>query len=203
MKIVLRDFVRGKEPRKRKFNYLGPIPEGANMKPPRGIPTLWRLLSFGLLIIWTDYIGREAGTMAKRFSTMLMCFVALTISVSTLHGQDSKKITLSDGEMVWDLNGEWDVWIENYGPSAHAGSYRQIVKITQTGASFVAIRMIDDPFNQKGAKQLEGELDKSGIKQVTIFARIGSFEAKGQISDEGKKIVIDNGIRYKLTFTRR
>ena len=141
--------------------------------------------------------------MVKKIFVMLFCSVCLIIFVSTLHGQDSKKITLPNGEMVWDLNGEWDVWVENYGPSAHAGSYRQIVKITQTGGSFVAIRMIDDSFNQKGGKQLQGELDKSGIKQVTTFAAIGPFEAKGQISDDGKKIVIDNGIRHKYTLTRK
>ena len=141
--------------------------------------------------------------MVRKIFVTLFCSVCLIIFVSTLHGQDSKKITLPNGDMVWDLNGDWDVWIENYGPSAHAGSYRQIVKITQTGGSFVAIRMIDDPFNQKGGKQLQGELDKSGIKQVTTFAAIGPFEAKGQISDDGKKIVIDNGIRHKYTLTRK
>ena len=140
--------------------------------------------------------------MVRQIFVTLFCSVCLIIFVSALHGQDPNKITLPNGEIVWDLNGEWDVWVENYGPSAHAGSYRQIVKITQTGGSFVAIRMIDDPFNQKGGKQLQGELDKNGIKQVTNFSAIGPFEAKGQISDDGKKIVIDNGIRHKFTLTR-
>ena len=53
------------------------------------------------------------------------------------------------------------------------GSYPQIEKITQTGSSFVAIRMIDDPWNQKGSQSLQGELDKSGIKRVTILWIIG------------------------------
>ena len=61
-----------------------------------------------------------------------------------LHGQGSKKtITLPSGEVVCDLNGEWDAFVENYGPSASAGSYPQRLKITQTGSSFVAIRMIE------------------------------------------------------------
>ncbi len=141
--------------------------------------------------------------MVKKIFVMLFCSVCFMIFVSTLHGQDSKKITLPNGDLVWDLNGEWDVWVENYGPSAHAGSYRQIVVITQTGGSFVAIRTTGDSFNQKGSKQLEGELDKNGIKQVRNFSAIGPFEAKGQISDDGNKIVIDNGIRHKLTLTRK
>ena len=141
--------------------------------------------------------------MVKKIFIMLFCSFCLIIFVSTSHGQDSKKITLPNGEMVWDLNGDWEVLVENYGPSAHAGSYRQIVKITQTGGSFVAIRMIDDPFNQKGSKLLQGELDRSGIKQATNFAAIGPFEAKGQISDDGNKMVIDNGIRHRYTLTRK
>jgi hypothetical protein len=142
--------------------------------------------------------------MVRKFFAVVICSIGLIVFVSTLNGQGSRKtITLPSGEEVCDLNGEWDVIVENYGPSSHAGSYRQIVKITQTGGSFVAIRMIDDPFNQKGGKQLQGELDKSGIKQVTNFGSIGAFEAKGQISDDGKKIVIDNGIRHKFTLTRK
>jgi len=135
---------------------------------------------------------------------VLICFVSLIIFVSTLHGQTSKKtITLPNGDVVWDLNGEWDAFVENYGPLAFAGSYPQIEKITQTGSSFVAIRMIDDPYNQKGSQSLQGELDKSGIKKVTIFRRIGPVEAKGQISEDGNKIIIDNGENGRLTLTRK
>ena len=108
--------------------------------------------------------------MVKKTFLVLICFIGLIIFVSTLHGQGSKKtITLPSGEVVWDLNGEWDAFVENYGPNAFAGSYPQIEKITQTGSSFVAIRMIDDPWNLKGSQSLQGELDKSGIKKVTIL----------------------------------
>ena len=142
--------------------------------------------------------------MVKKTFLVLICFVSLIILIPTLHGQGSKKtITLPSGEVVWDLNGEWDAFVENYGPWAYAGSYPQIEKITQTGSSFVAIRMIDDPRNQKGSKSLQGELDKSGIKKVTIFAKRGPLEAKGQISEDGNKIVIDDGQTARLTLTRK
>ena len=142
--------------------------------------------------------------MVKKAYLLLICFVGLTVFISSLHGQGSKKtITLSSGEVVWDLNGEWDAFVENYGPYALADSYSQIEKITQTGSSFVAIRMIDDPWNQKGSQALQGELDKSGIKKVTIFAKRGPLEAKGQISEDGNKIVIDDGQTARLTLTRK
>ena len=142
--------------------------------------------------------------MVKKTLLVLICFMSLIIFISTLHGQGSKKtITLPNGEVVCDLNGEWDTFVENYGPLAFAGSYPQIEKITQTGSSFVAIRMIDDPYNFKGSQSLQGELDKSGIKKVTILGLAGLIEAKGQISDDGNKIVIDDGMCLRRTLTRK
>src|SRR4030065_2492735 len=127
--------------------------------------------------------------MVKKTLLVLICFMSIIIFISTLHSQGSKKtITLPSGEVVCDLNGEWDTYVENYGPLAFAGSYPQIEKITQTGSSFVAIRMIDDPYNFKGSQSLQGELDKSGIKKVTILGLAGLIEAKGQIRDDGNKI---------------
>lgn len=142
--------------------------------------------------------------MVKKTFLVLICLISSIIFISTLHGQGSKKaITLPSGEVVWDLNGEWDTFVENYGRQAFAGSYPQITKITQTGSSFVGVRMIDDPWNFKGSQSLQGELDKSGIKKVTILSLAGLMEAKGQISDDGNKIVIDNGEYIRVTLTRK
>jgi hypothetical protein len=144
--------------------------------------------------------------MVKKTFLVLICFISLTIFISTLHGQGSKKtITLPSGEVVWDLNGEWDTFVENFSRNASAGNYPQINKITQTGSSFVSIRMIDDPYNLKGSQSLQGELDKSGIKKVTITGASGMYvsEAKGQISDDGNKIIIDDGVQIRLTLTTK
>jgi hypothetical protein len=142
--------------------------------------------------------------MVKKILLVLICFIGLIIFMATLHAQGSRKtITLPNGEVVCDLNGEWDTLVENYGPFTSGDKYPQINKITQTGSSFVAIRMIPDPWHPEiGSQSLQGELDKNGIKKVTIFAIPGPEEAKGQISDDGNKIIIDNGIR-RLTLTRK
>lgn len=143
--------------------------------------------------------------MVKKTLLVLICFIGLIIFISTLHGQGSKKtITLPNGEVIWDLNGEWETFVENYGPLS-TDKYQQINKITQTGSSFVAIRMIDDPWNLKGSESLQGEIDKSGIKKVWIIGGGGSFvsEAKGQISDDGNKIKIDDGMNTRCTLTRK
>jgi hypothetical protein len=141
--------------------------------------------------------------MVKKMFLVLMCFICLTIFISTLYGQGSKNtITLPNGEVVWDLNGEWDTFVENYGPTTSGTKYPQINKITQTGSSFVALRMIDDPYNLKGSQSFKGEIDKNGIIKVTLSGAMGLEVSQGQISNDGNKIVIDNGIR-RLTLTRK
>ncbi len=145
--------------------------------------------------------------MVKKTLLIMICIIGLVICVSTSHGQSSKKITLPSGEEVWDLNGEWDVLVENFGPWSQAGSYKQLIKMSQTGSSFVGIRMMDDPKNplgSKGSEAIRGELDKSGFKEIQINA-FGSWRqlAKGQISEDGNKMVIEYAERSKLSFTRK
>jgi hypothetical protein len=104
--------------------------------------------------------------------------------------------------VVYDLNGEWDVFIENYGYWSQFGSYSQLVKITQTGSSFIGIRMIDDPNNPKGKESIRGEFDKSGFKKVHIMSGFGPLDSKGQISDDGNKITVDD-VEVRLTAARK
>jgi hypothetical protein len=148
--------------------------------------------------------------MKKTLPVLVVVLLVTTSFVCVSQAQTPQKgskntITLTNGEVVWDLNGEWDTFVENYGPLAFAGKYPQITKITQTGSSFVAIRMIDDPYNLKGSQSLQGEIDKSGIKKVTITGACGMvvIKTKGQISDDGNKITIDDGVQLRLTLTRK
>ncbi len=142
--------------------------------------------------------------MVRKAFLVLLCFIGLIMFVSTLHGQGTKKtITLPSGEVVCDLNGEWDVFDERYGPWDVLGNYQQMYKITQTGSSFVAVRMIDDSFYKKGSKVLQGELDKCRIKKVTIYLGENPIVARGKISDDGNKLVIDDFEKIKITATRK
>ena len=63
--------------------------------------------------------------------------------------------------------------------------------------------MIDDPWNKKGAEAIRGELDKSGFKNVQIITPLGSYDAKGKISDGANKMEIDSAARARLTATRK
>jgi hypothetical protein len=141
--------------------------------------------------------------MGKKIFAIFVCSIALMMFVSTLNGQGSKKtLTLPNGEVVVDLNGEWDVIVENYGKLASWGSYQNIWKITQEGSSFEGFRVTDDKYHKKGSKALKGELDKGGIKYAYMI-RQGATEAKCQISDDGNKIMMDDGIEHKVTLTRK
>jgi hypothetical protein len=143
--------------------------------------------------------------MVKKTFLVLICFIGLIIFISTLHGQGLKKtITLPNGEVVCDLNGEWDVFVENYGPRSEFGSYPSVYKITQQGSSFMAIRMIQTPsLTPVGSTAIRGELDKSGFKKVQMITPMESSDCKGQISEDGNKMIIDNGENARVTLTRK
>jgi len=146
--------------------------------------------------------------MVKKTFLVLICFIGLIIFMSTLHGQGSKKtITLPSGEVVCDLNGEWDALYENLGSFEWVGNIKDMLKITQQGGSFVGVKMIGSPYVPKDAVSIKGELDKNGIKNVRVVLNTfleDIFDCKGgQISEDGNKIIIDGGWRIRVTLTRK
>ena len=134
--------------------------------------------------------------MVKKTFLVLICFIGLIFFISTLHGQGSKKtITLPSGEVVCDLNGEWDlVWI---GP---VGRVVDVYKITQQGNSFEGIRIIGNAYNAKGTVAIKGELDKNGFKELMYYAPNQEGSYKGKISEDGNLIEFDsNEAHIELT----
>jgi hypothetical protein len=145
--------------------------------------------------------------MVKKTFLVLICFIGLIIFVSTLHGQGSKKtFTLPSGEVVCDLNGEWDALYENLGMATTVGNLTDILKITQQGGSFIGVKMIGTAWVPKDAVSIKGKLDKNGIKNVRVVLstlRDEVLDCKGQISEDGNKIIIDGGERIRVTLTRK
>jgi hypothetical protein len=146
--------------------------------------------------------------MVKKTFLALICFISLTIFISTLHGQGSKKtITLPSGEVVCDLNGEWDALYESLGAWKWAGNkdLKDVLKITQQGGSFVGVKTIGGGYVPKDAVSIKGELDKNGIKMVRVVLMQGEDgeECKAQISEDGNKIIIDGSKRVRVTLTRK
>jgi len=143
------------------------------------------------------------------FISILIGFLGCAGSSSTLQSeskllQGSKNtLTLPNGNVVWDLNGEWDFSGENYGVWLAAGGYGGVIKITQSGSSFVGIRMTGTQTMTKGTEAIRGELDKSGFKWVQLITSMGSLNPSGKISKDGNKMIIDDGTQTRVTYTRK
>ena len=139
---------------------------------------------------------------------MLLCLAALVSFLFIAQAQTEeqgwkKTITLPSGEVVCDLNGEWDSLWTGRGEMLPLGSMRDVVKITQQGNSFEGIRMIGNMISSKGSLALKGELDKDGFKNLHYYAKgehIGSY--KGKISKDGNLIEFNYKDGY-LEFTRK
>ena len=100
-------------------------------------------------------------------------------------------VTLSTGEVIYDLNGEWEVFVEHYGNWEKFGKHTNLSEIKQKGASFVGITLIDTQTSSRGDEKLWGELHKNGFKKVKTLAGGGMIELKGEILDDGNKIILD------------
>ena len=112
-------------------------------------------------------------------------------------------VTLSNGEVVYDLNGEWDSFVEAYGPWKMYGTHRNIIKITQKGRTLVGILMRSEEYYSKGWEAIKADLFRDGFKKVEMMTNLGILDSKGQISDGGNKIVVDDGEKRRMTLTRK
>src|SRR4030043_583176 len=149
--------------------------------------------------------------MKRRITIWMLCLVAIVAWTGLVYAQIAKTgtmktIKLSSGEEVYDLSGDWDAFVENYGEQARFGTYPQVFRITQTGNTFNAIRLKDNPPpspGRAGSPSLRGELETNGFKAVWLIHSSGdSWPSKGQVSEDGKKIVIDDGITVRGTLPR-
>ena len=112
-------------------------------------------------------------------------------------------VTLSNGEVIFDLNGEWEVSAEHYGPWAQHGVVSDISEIKQEGASFVGVTLLGTPRSPKGSEKLRGELDKSGFKKVYVITGAGPIGLNGEILNNGNKMIFDDGTKIRLTYTKK
>jgi hypothetical protein len=159
-------------------------------------------------LCFPNYRERTVIRMTRKIGILLAVLIAIVSFLYASRAQTGenkwkKTITLPNGDVILDMNGEWGAFAENYGPWSEYGSYPQLVKITQEGSSFVGVRMMDDQWNQKGTPSMRGDLDANGFKNVYIVSAIGPSNANGQISEDGNKIVVDDGQKVRVTLTRK
>jgi len=143
--------------------------------------------------------------MAKKTFTVFLSFVALVLLVSLGHGQGSKKtITLPNGDVVCDLKGEWDALYQFYGDWNAISDITDVLKITQKGAVFVGVKQIGGLWVGKGEESIRGELTKNGFKKAQVLTAMeGYLDCTGKISDDGNKIILDEGTKLRVKLTRK
>ena len=111
-------------------------------------------------------------------------------------------VTLSNGEVIYDLSGEWDAIYDN---KEYGGINKDIVKITQKGNEFVGIKLIGNQWNPKGSETIKGELEKDGFKTFHTNTVEGWTPATVKIGEKCNKIEIETpvmGTMIGITLTR-
>ncbi len=113
-------------------------------------------------------------------------------------------VTLSNGEVVCDLNGEWDAHFDY----DWLGTSKDIYKITQKGNKFEGVRLIGIVQVPKGVVSIKGELKRNGFKSLDRLSGWGWGPNTGEISENCNKIVCKKfdetiGITLITTLTRK
>jgi hypothetical protein len=115
-------------------------------------------------------------------------------------------VTLPNGEVIYDLSGEWD-GISEIKKSKYF--HKDIIKITQKGNEFVGIRLIGSDWVPKGSEGIKGELEKNGFKSLSVSTFYGWILATGKIGEKCIKIEIQTtlpqgeGNILETTLTRK
>jgi hypothetical protein len=164
-------------------------------------------VSFGFC--FHNYPERVVIRMTRKIGIALAVFITIVLFLYAPQAQTEEKkrkntMALPNGDVIWDLNGEWDARVNDIRPGRNNVAVGGMTKITQTGSSFVGISVMSLQAFRKGSEQIKGELDKSGFKKVQIISSVdGDSDAKGEISEDGNEMIIDDGKRFKMIFTRK
>ena len=143
---------------------------------------------------------------------MLMALIAMVSFLYIAHAQMAEKgwektITLPSGEVILDISGEWDVVYEYYGMFSGFAPDSVILTITQEGNTFTAVKQIGSRLLGKGSESIKGILDKDGFKEGHL-CRVAGWgfvwvPCTWEISENGNKVVLDDGRVIQGTLTRR
>jgi len=187
-------------------------------KPLRGglysLEAFFALYKTVLLNNWKE--GRIA--MKKLNMSLVLVFVLLiafaSFAIAQMAGKPwEKTVTLPSGEVILDMNGEWNTQSEFFGPLSYMtwNPIPDILTIMQFGNE---ISSIDEKgfwsSEGKGAEIFKGKLDKDGFKAIYIYTLERHMvhdadwvECKWEISENGNKVMLGCGEGVKLTLNRR
>jgi hypothetical protein len=136
---------------------------------------------------------------AKGGRTMVRMIIALLITAALsvtcgpskmarpLKAGMPNTITLANGQVVYDLNGDWDALYD----VTKFGSNGDIVRITQKGNQFVGIKLIGNTLVGKNEITIRGKLEQNGFKNLEVHDAHDLWQGGwGKISEDGNKMII-------------
>jgi hypothetical protein len=130
---------------------------------------------------------------------LMITFASVCVSQMAEKGWE-KTVTLPSGEVILEMNGEWDCLYEFPGGKG----FTIVIEITQKDKTFMGIRLQESPYSPKGTEAIKGELQGDGFKTVSINrADLGWTPCKWEISKNGNKILLNDEGVVKLTLNRR
>jgi hypothetical protein len=148
--------------------------------------------------------------MARRIGILLMALIAMVSFLYTARAQMGgktweKTVTLPSGEVILDMSGEWQATYEYYGFASGLGSGSGVpITITQEGNTFIAVITIESRWLPKDAESFKGVLNGDGFEAVQIYRPdVGWTPCMWEISENGNKIVFEDGRCVNATLTRR
>ena len=99
-------------------------------------------------------------------------------------------MALSNGEVIYDLRGEWDSIIEIKNEE-YGGIFNDIIEISQKGNEFVGIISTGNERYDKGYEMIKGELDTTGFKSIKFKTKVEGWKTpKVKIDENYNKIDI-------------
>jgi len=136
---------------------------------------------------------------------LLFILLVMLTFASIAYSQTQKNtVRLPSGELICDLNGEWNTLYEPYGPMEHFGKIKSMIKITQQGNMFVGKSLISTGFTPAGTEKIRGELDKNVIKKAQLTRPDKDWsDGKAEMSEDCKKISIDDNDGLRMILERK
>ena len=143
--------------------------------------------------------------MLRKMYLFLFILLVMLTFVSIAYSQAEKNtVRLPSGELVCDLNGEWNTLYEPYGPMEHFGKIKSMIKITQQGNMFIGKSLISTGFTPAGTEKIRGELDKDRIKKVQLTRPDKDWsDGKAEMSKDCNKILIDDNDGLRMILERK
>jgi hypothetical protein len=134
----------------------------------------------------------------------LVVFSILASSFQAFGEEWEKTVTLSNGDIILDMSGEWASHMEGYGKWDVLEDTKNVLMIEMEGSSFVGVRKKIDLYHLPDTQMIKGELDKNGIKKIHVIQKgYDPIDAEGQISMNGNKILIDANNYCRITLIRK